>query len=184
MKPEYPEKTTDLPQVTDKLYHVMVLTLLHVRLRILLTRGKHLHYRIIWILGEVYIHKTSHFLLPVPSQINATFKNISVISWRSVLLVDETGVPGEHHRPAACHWQTLSRNVLHLAWAGFELTTSVVLGTDCLGSCKSNYHMITATTSMFPMAFRLHPFNERDGSFAYASTYQFINTIKSISSQL
>jgi hypothetical protein len=30
---------------------------------------------------------------------NATFNNISVISWRSVLLVDETGVPGENHRP-------------------------------------------------------------------------------------
>ena len=28
---------------------------------------------------------------------NATFNNISVISWRSVLLVVETGVPGENH---------------------------------------------------------------------------------------
>jgi hypothetical protein len=28
---------------------------------------------------------------------NATFNNISVLSWRSVLLVDETGVPGENH---------------------------------------------------------------------------------------
>jgi len=28
----------------------------------------------------------------------ATFNNISVISWRSVLLVEETGVPGEAHR--------------------------------------------------------------------------------------
>ena len=27
---------------------------------------------------------------------------------------------------------------------GFELTTSVVIGTDCIGSCKSNYHTITA----------------------------------------
>jgi len=26
---------------------------------------------------------------------NATFNNISVISWRSVLLVEETGVPGK-----------------------------------------------------------------------------------------
>ena len=26
--------------------------------------------------------------------------------------------------------------------AGFELTTSVVIITDCIGSCKSNYHMI------------------------------------------
>jgi hypothetical protein len=32
---------------------------------------------------------------------------------------------------------------VHLAWVGFELTTSVVIGTDCIGSCKSNYHMIT-----------------------------------------
>jgi len=28
---------------------------------------------------------------------NATFNNISVISW-SVLLMEETGVPGENHR--------------------------------------------------------------------------------------
>jgi hypothetical protein len=33
----------------------------------------------------------------------ATFNNISVISWRSVLLVEEIGVPGENHRPAASH---------------------------------------------------------------------------------
>jgi hypothetical protein len=30
---------------------------------------------------------------------NVTFNNISVISWRSVLLVEETGVPGENHIP-------------------------------------------------------------------------------------
>ena len=34
---------------------------------------------------------------------NATFNNISVKSWRPVLLVDETGGPGENHRPAASH---------------------------------------------------------------------------------
>jgi hypothetical protein len=28
---------------------------------------------------------------------NATFNNISVISWQSVLLVEETGVPRENH---------------------------------------------------------------------------------------
>jgi len=30
---------------------------------------------------------------------NATFNNISVISWQSVLLVAETGGPGENLRP-------------------------------------------------------------------------------------
>jgi hypothetical protein len=34
-----------------------------------------------------------------------------------------------------------------LPWTGFELTTSVVIGTDCTGSCKSNYHTITTTTA-------------------------------------
>jgi len=31
-------------------------------------------------------------------EFNAIFKKISVISWQSVLLVEETGVPGENHR--------------------------------------------------------------------------------------
>jgi len=35
--------------------------------------------------------------------LNATFNNITVIMWRSVLLVEETGVPGENHRPVASH---------------------------------------------------------------------------------
>jgi hypothetical protein len=43
---------------------------------------------------------------------NATFKNISVISLRSVLLVKETGVPGEKHQLVASHRQTLSHYVV------------------------------------------------------------------------
>ena len=46
---------------------------------------------------------------------NAPFNNMSVISWRSVLLVEETGVPGENHQPVAIHWQTLSHNVVSSA---------------------------------------------------------------------
>jgi len=43
---------------------------------------------------------------------NATFINISVISRRSVFWWRKLGVPGENHRPAASHWQTLSHNVV------------------------------------------------------------------------
>ncbi len=34
---------------------------------------------------------------------NATFNNITVISWRSVLLVEESEVPVENHRPVTSH---------------------------------------------------------------------------------
>ena len=36
--------------------------------------------------------------------LNATFNNISVISWWSVLLVEETRVPGENNRPVTNYW--------------------------------------------------------------------------------
>ena len=41
---------------------------------------------------------------------------------------------------------------VHLAWAGFELTKLVVIGTDCTGSCKFNYH--TIVTMMPPLPLR------------------------------
>jgi hypothetical protein len=72
---------------------------------------------------------------------NTTFNNISVTSWRSVLLVEKTGGPGEHHRPVVSHWQILSYNVVYLAL--IEIRNRNISG-DCIGSCKSNYHTITA----------------------------------------
>jgi len=33
----------------------------------------------------------------------ATFNNSSVLSWRSVLLVEGTGLPGENQQPVANH---------------------------------------------------------------------------------
>jgi hypothetical protein len=43
---------------------------------------------------------------------NATFNNISAISWRSVLLVEVIGLPGKTHRTVASQLQTLSHNVV------------------------------------------------------------------------
>jgi len=34
---------------------------------------------------------------------NVTFSNILAILWLSVLLVEETGVPGKNHRPVTSH---------------------------------------------------------------------------------
>jgi hypothetical protein len=43
---------------------------------------------------------------------DATSNNSSGISCRSVLLVEETRVPGENYQPVASHWQTLLHNVV------------------------------------------------------------------------
>jgi hypothetical protein len=52
--------------------------------------------------------------------------------WRAVLLVVETGGPGENYRPVASHWEIWSHNVVLLALAGVEPIISVVIGTDCV----------------------------------------------------
>ena len=39
---------------------------------------------------------------------NTTFSNISAISWRPVLVLEEAGVPEENHRLWASNWSTLS----------------------------------------------------------------------------
>jgi len=47
---------------------------------------------------------------------NATFNNISDIPWQSVLLVEESGVPGKNHR------QTLSHNVVSSTPCGLAMS--------------------------------------------------------------
>ena len=66
---------------------------------------------------------------------NATFNNISVISWWSVLLVEELEKTTDQLQVT----DKLYHIMLYTSsWSRFELTTSVVIGTDCIGSCKSN----------------------------------------------
>jgi hypothetical protein len=69
-----------------------------------------LHETIILCFNRDYIQLTSCFcvetllfvcLFVCLMVFKATFNNISIISWRLVLLVEETGGPGENHRPVA-----------------------------------------------------------------------------------
>ena len=80
----------------------------------------------------------------------ATFINISVITWWSILLVEEIGVTGENHQLVASHWKLYHIMLyrLHLAWTEFELTTLVMISIDCTDSCKSDYHTITTMTAL------------------------------------
>jgi hypothetical protein len=76
---------------------------------------------------------------------NATFNNISVISWKSVLLVEETRVPGENHRPVASHWHNIiSSTPRHERIPSNNFSGNII---DYTGSCKSNYHAMTTTTA-------------------------------------
>ena len=128
-KPENSDKNTDLSQVTDKLYHIMLYTSLWLRFE--LTTSVVIGTDCIGSCKSNYnmitttmAHKLSNHWITVMVRImvfNATFNNISVISWRSVLLVEATRVPRENHWPIASHWQAWSYNAVsstpHHEWS-------------------------------------------------------------------
>jgi hypothetical protein len=66
---------------------------------------------------------------------NATSNNISAISWWLVLSVDDPGKTTDLSQVT----DKLYHIMLYTSpWSILELTTSVVIGTDYIGSCISN----------------------------------------------
>ena len=80
-----------------------------------------------WVFSLIFAHYIC--LIGVGVMVfNATFNNISVISWQFYWW-----------RKPLYH-KMLYR--VHIAWAWFELTRWVVISTDCIVSYISNYHTI------------------------------------------
>jgi hypothetical protein len=63
---------------------------------------------------------------------------------------------------------------VYLTWVGFEITTSVVIGTDCIGSCKSNYHTIITTRAPLQLYTRILNPNQRKKIHFWLSWQQWV----------
>ena len=73
-------------------------------------------------------------------------------------------------------------------WAWFELTTLVVIGTDCVGSCNFNYHTITNTADpnntivisfnwLIMLLFYIYEINKNE-SFSVSATIQCLSVVE------
>jgi hypothetical protein len=82
-------------------------------------------------LSSLYIANTKwpSIIYKVRIRLWCIFKNISVISWQSVFVVEETGIPGENHWPVVSHLQIVSHNVIS---STIIYTKAVVYGSHSL----------------------------------------------------
>ena len=72
---------------------------------------------------------------------NAYLKNISIILWQSVLLVEETWVHANNNQPAASHWQISSQNAVSSTHYVLEKAKHLKVGTKSVeGSQKSRFY--------------------------------------------
>ena len=90
-----------------------------------------------------------------------------------VLLVEETG---ENHRSVVSNWQTLSQYTS--PWTGFDLSTLVVIGMDCTGSCKYMYsYLMITTTTPLPVNGIPNPLLILNGSSVWCRYKQYKNNL-------
>lgn len=131
MELAYPEKTTDFPKVTNKLYTTLGSTsgagtacpfVAYILVHLQFKRGSCCP--IFCVLCTVLLNIVFFFFLAVvPTSICSFWLPI----WFLNFFFEST--------------------TTHPSWAGAQVATLVVIGTACIGRCISNYHMITAMTS-------------------------------------
>ena len=130
-KPEYPEKITNLSQVTEKLYHIM---------------GFELTTSVVIDTGCIGSCKSNYHTIMTTMAPKQDLYHIMGFELTTSVVID-TGCIGSCKSNYHTIMTTMApkQDLYHIM--GFELTTSVVIDTGCIGSCKSNYHTIMTTTA-------------------------------------